>query len=489
MNTLADFLLQIEPGTDLTRDGILARVEVEKHRLLFGGMDRPQFEAAVFRGGDLVNLPVIHLLDHRVRMPRYIADEIIAGGSPGIAAVLKRRLCASHHSEGARLVGQAIGVDVEMTAENAVALEADHPKFVRLCLTGQHGNAIMFLRQSEVRAASTSMRQLLIDCALVYGALDLQLIAARQKALDAIFADEDNKSTCTIGPLLQKLDAMVAGIRRAAAGVQTDLPMPGRRPVLVSVLEANGHRYLADKLANGEVSSQPAVLASLRETYPALLEITDDISSQIREALTRVHSETGPKAATLSGRTLISTARAGGMSGGWQLTYASLRLIALKGEVRAAVDRLLAGQMLDHAGFFTKRLPAWSDAGVEALLAVSRSIIWQTTGVDRAFRSDGAEASIESSIRAYREAGRPAGEDIIKRTKKHYTQKWHKKRAPLTDGQLPAPALWDILPDFRFLPGSRQTVTARTEFQEPKGYVTKPHQPSPRYRAPRRAYR
>ena len=481
-------LLDINFGTSFTVDAIAAYIEEQRLRGATNGMDRAEFEERLFAFGDLAALPVGHLLDHRVHMPDDIADRLLAGDATDIATMLGNMLCASSHTEARLLVGDALGVKPERDARRLLAVSEDDRRFAHDCLTGHHGDAARFLAAGPTSDLK-SCRNILAAMAIYYGALDLQLIAVRQKAIGMYrFAIDDGEMTDTMGALLQDDKALIAGVIKAAAGAASDEPLKGRRPDLITLLKPQAERILADALAADPARTKAGILDEIRGSLPVLKIIAEQAQAEIDTASEGDLPTSGdaPDSGNGSLRRRISTEWAG-VSGGVQLGYASQRLRALATHIDGNLARISGGKRVSIQQWFGRRLPPWRSDAVEKLLFVSRSVVWQATGVPAAFGPDGREHGLKSTMQLYHAQDRKAGEDLVK-TAKENAAAWSGERTEVGPGVLVASQRWDILPDHRFA-DRRASSSPPPAADTSRGFVVKLHQPSPQYRAPRKSHR
>ena len=176
---------------------------------------------------------------------------------------------------------------------------------------------------------------------------------------------------------------------------------------------------------------------------------------------------------------MITTAWSGGVTGGEQIAFASLRLIALRRGIEKRIERIAAGQVVEPNGWFGSLPSAGTNAASHAanLSLVNRAIVWG----DRTYANNRLEFDLEGIVLS--SGVKDVGEDLLKTAREKATA-WKKERgSAVVSPDLTGPQLWDILPECRF-----QFVHEQGPVAEAKIFVrpddVKEHQPSRTYFRP-----
>lgn len=481
---LTDPLAGIDPEMVFTVEGVKAHIQLELQKLLTAGLDRSGFERKVFEFEDLSRLPVGHLLDHRVRMPDDLGAKLFADGEPCIEALLRNMLCSAVHAKAVSWVSDALGRDPRRDASNLIVLRDAHPEIARLCLTGHLGDAVASL-SAIPDTGRPAAQNLIAVMAIYYGALELQLIAARQKAINEYrFAADYSYATHTMGERIRDLRQLVTNVQRAKLVADTGKKPRGPQPHLFAAYMLREEELLKLSFFNQPGVSKKVLLRQLQTLYAWIGPIADQIGSLL-DSVSNPGERTDPTNepndfVTGSGmRQLVTSAWAGGVSAGEQIAYASMRLCALTSRIDDNVGRLATGESVALSRWIGSLHPT-RDAAAKLLL-VNRALIWEDSYYEDGPRTAGGEFDLEMAMK---KTGVLAGEDLLK-TARDRTTEWKQTRLPCARALfLEGPQLWDVLPEYRFHfvhrrpPAAKAKVLARPD-------DLKTNQPDPtRYRVP-----
>ncbi|MFW2831679.1 hypothetical protein [Sphingomonas sp. ID0503] len=422
----------IQPSLDLSVEGVLRSLPVEQHRAMFENMTREEFEARLFSFLDIETLPVGHFLDHRVTMPAERAEWLIAQPPTAIAAYCRKMLCSVDHSHAADLVASALKLDMPAYASRARTLAENHRPFALFCLRGLLGDAEALI--ATFHADFQLLNEHLIDSAIIWGALEEQLVALRLKRIAEYHSEQVGGSGDTLGSVLTVTKAMTKALlyaeRRLGEG-----PKAGRRPKLFADLKEE-----AEALHERFKSAYPHVSEDQLETLLAsTLTILVDLFQISPDMFALDESE-----AASAARTRISTAWTG-FSGGEQLAFASIRVISYMRKLRKRGRHGGLSQIARN--WLADPLPPRSDRDVEMLLFVNRAAVWHPGGTENALDARGKEVDLRSLLKTYHEDARTAGEDLIKTVREEHRRLFSR---PPIGADLIASQLFDILPDYRF---------------------------------------
>ena len=282
--TLTPLLEGIEAGTTFTFQGVMSQIKIALQKVLTGGLDRAEFERKLFTCNDISALPVGHLLDHRFRMCEKGAAALLAGEISPIRSLLHRMLCTVPHSQAASLVGRSIGCEPIRDAFELMEVYTRHPKLARHCLSGHLGDAVAVLPTETGKERSTLI-SLIAKFALYYGAFELQLIAARQKAIENFrFAVVDGRSTNAMGEVMLEMRQLIAAVRRAKKILDTAKHPRGPKPDLFSLMEARKEEILSNPFVTGSGLSVAEMIRQLQELHELLAPIVDEMEAALNRA-------------------------------------------------------------------------------------------------------------------------------------------------------------------------------------------------------------
>ncbi|MFW2830404.1 hypothetical protein [Sphingomonas sp. ID0503] len=424
-------LAAIDPGLDFSVAGVLGRIPAEQQRALYGDLSRAEFEGRLFSFVDFQTLPVGHLLDHRVVMPLARAEWLIDQSSATIANHCMKMLCASDHSQAARMLSSALRLDLPDYATRARALAEGYRPFVIDCLRGLLGDAEAAIE--PWMPCANDMRELLAKSAILFGALEVQLLALRQKRI-ADYRLGLAHGSDTVGAILTDQTAMVNAILHAKKRLSKQ-PPKGRRPQLFPALE----------------SSALATQAAYRHAFPDVTE--DQLELQLKTTLTTLidlfhldenmfalSREDARSASRMRASTVMASCTAGE-----QLAFASIRLVTYARNVRGLITTGTTGR--NPLAWFRGEKPSRSDRALETVLFINRVVVWSPSGLESAFDTRGDEVDLKGLLKTYLGAGTSAGEDLIKTVREE--RRAYFQRAPIF-GDLVGAQLFDVLPDFRF---------------------------------------
>jgi hypothetical protein len=493
---LTTLLQNIDPGTSFRADDIAARIKAEVDKALTGGMDRAEFERQLFAFGHLPELPIWHLFDQRVRMPEAMAREILCHDPKRLHALL-RSMLSSRHMQGADLVAEALGLEPYLDAERLIEAHQSHPDVVRLCLSGLHGDAAASLAKEE-RTDAAKLRPLLMSTAIYYGALQLQLIGVRLRALDEFSVGvEDRSRTGTMGAMLHDLRQLIAAIKKARDAVASDGKLRGRQNDLLRSSRAIGEAVERSAyLARPELTGT-GLLDELRQLYRLLGPTIDAIDAILGmgpketggEAEASLGAEGGNEMTLGSLRERVQSALTGGVTGGEQLAFASLRLHAYARRLPKILDGTISYPSR-HENWF-RTLAGDRNKDVAKLVLVSRSAVWAGTQYPPAYGADGGQYDLRDRLNDWTRSSSGATPNVELLWKTKQLAAGWKTQGPSASENVALAGVqrWDIHPGFYFNSPFVRPASEPRGYREPRGFQQTGHLPSPQHRAKKRSHR
>ncbi|WP_022682554.1 hypothetical protein [Sphingobium bisphenolivorans] len=460
-----DFFGGIRTGSDFSSDGLAEAVEENIRRILYGNLSRPEFEARALFEENLPDLPVGHLMDHRVRMPEDIALEL-AGDESKLGAFLERLLCASPHTEGRDMIAKALSIKPTVLRENLIELRDLDLDLFSSVVSGRLDQSFAAMSKRKLPAELIKLAQ---SCAgnmlILYCVFEIQLIAARAAKLNAG------------GPWLPSYHSPVlasdypggmSAITQAAqyrfCGLDYS-PLPKGRPPIIASL--TNEKFARDRLrATGRTE------AEIAPEIESLLPLLQEKIGLAEKRLSKLKSASDTKEDP-SKREHASTAIEGGIRAGVQLAFAALRLVNLLERKEALTDLSLAHRRLAFRSWRKAKLPAKRDSVAEVVLFVTRCAILMDAQAGQAFKPDGKQTQLEPQMDGFHAGGSVAGEDLFKTAKEDilYKQTDARPMASLNlDHELRKIQRFDILPDYRLGLTSLSSPTPTSTPQRTMGH-------------------
>ncbi|MFC3786164.1 hypothetical protein GGR90_001668 [Sphingopyxis italica] len=479
----------MDPASSFDFFRLAADIRDEIDERLNGGINRDEFERQLFQFPDMAQLPIGHLFDHRVRMPEQQARTLFAGDAPAFSETLSRMLC-NGHAQGAEMIAEALKLDPSEDAHRFVDFHRSHPELAIKCLAGDHEAALAISRLTP-KLDTLNFNHLLFSTASYYGALQLQIIAARQRAIEIFqFGEEKEAKGRSMGALIDNFALMSAGLEKALDGVFSDKKSKGRPLEIISQLREFSEKFEKEAYVARSGLSEPDLLHELRTFYGYLAPRIDLIRSCMGRAKPkRAFKDHDPKNASLRSemRVFVTTALAGGVTGGEQIAFAGLRLLSFS----RLLPSIVSGRTewpKRHERWFG-RLAGSKNKDAAKLILVARSAVWITSQYPPAFSPEGHPYDLRGSFELHTKIGNVPGQDLIRATKKKASAWIAPDHIALPTADLGGSQLWDIQPEFHL--GSAPLANAdaiNSSLTKNDHWSPKSHTPSPRYRAPRKSH-
>lgn len=463
-----------------------ADIRKKVDELLNGGIDRKEFERQLFQFPDMAQLPIGHLFDHRVRMPEQQARTLLAGSEPALGEVLSQMLC-NPHAQGAEMVAEALKLDPSEDAHRFVDFHRSHPELAIKCLAGDHETALTMSLLTP-KLDIPKFNHLLISTAIYYGALQLQIIATRQRAIERFqFGEEKDAKGRSVGALVDLFTLLSAGLEKAREGVFSDKKLKGKPLEIMSELREFGEKFEKEAYAKRPGLSEADLLHELRTFYGYLSPRIDLIRSCMDRAKPKpAFKDHDLKNAKLRSemRVFLTTAVAGGVTGGEQIAFAGLRLLSFS----RLLPNIVSGRTewpKRHERWFG-RLPGFQNKDAAKVILVARSAVWITSQYPPAFSPDGHPHDLRDFIALNTKKGNVPGQDLIKETKTKANAWIVPDHIVSANAELGGAELWDIQPEFYL--GSAAPIDPAASNNSLNLGLGKSHIPSPRYPAPRKSH-
>jgi hypothetical protein len=234
------FFSQIEFPEDLTSAGVAEALRANRDRNFWGGMSAEDYQHVVFTR-PMDEWPIGHLLDHRVSMPVPLAKELLNGSPEALEGTLRHFLFSLAlpdkpvvKQDAVAMVQFAVGCDPAMDAQMLQDLGRRSPDFAIALLCGRLRQARGILPSRVLRRSEVN--QTIATMLVYYGALELQLIAARLRAIARFgFGVSSPSKEPALGGLLTGWKDTIEAIEYANKTVNGARPA-GRTPRLIKLL-------------------------------------------------------------------------------------------------------------------------------------------------------------------------------------------------------------------------------------------------------------
>lgn len=423
------------------------QAEADRERLQTGGLDRAAFLDKVFSRLDPLMFPVGHLMDHRVRMPLATAEAALRAGEVDVKRLLRRMLSMSANPKASSFVANSLGRRPQADAKLLCEWHESHPQFAALCLSGRFGDFSKDVPVPEGSAFTAPVAMM----ALYYGALELQLIALRQWAIEQFRIGVDAESeTSTMGQVAKDILSLFNGLEFIAKSVRAGRTVSGRRPNVVQSLKSKAEQELAAiKSAHPDLSDDDI----LKITDKLFVQSRDSHETEhekfkaMRKALAEVKKGQGQALRKLSS-TVIANAESGE-----QVAFAAIRLLALDKGLHGAIQHPKTVHRTDGLSCFGQ-LPVWNDRRLGTLYLVSMRLLRQDQLYGPLVDRNGVHADLKAQIKISADEGTTIGQETFK-TVRETQQAWFGRTTAARGTPLTGSSKWDILPCYRFAASSR----------------------------------
>lgn len=454
-------------------DAILQSME----KVLRDNLSRRAFARKAVAVPDLRDLPLAHLMDQRVRLPRLRlsegCDDEVARQE--IERRLEHMIEASGHPGARTLVADALRVTPSLDAKLISASRAKAPGFFHLCVQGRLGSAWRIVPEAGWPGFSSSAALDVVATMLIYhAAFQLQLLTARSWWIDHLpFRQSPGpgpyNDTQAFGDAANALEA-IGKISRYVSG---DAKRHPRRDLVMD------QKHLAEEGRRATGKTDGDLLAPLR----AFFAEHDTELKRLAVKFEKLRKQS-------KGDSLHKVFL--GVSDGQALVFAATRLIQLRDAAQAMIKFDESEPLARSTSPWLAARPGREDEGVAKLVHVYRAILLRDEQASRLTDDRGYMVDLAKSWAAYNK-GALQGQDLIDRTRARFKDPQF-SRAPMRSGastRFQKAQRFDILPEF-FLQRAAKVGTPplREELLEMRKKAhakEQSHRPSPAYRAPKRA--
>ena len=470
---------QIEPPTDVvTEHSMKKAAEENSDRLLRHSMSRFAYGRAVAAAVQLHELPPLHLMDHRVRLPRWLGGRAADPDKMRSHLVhrLERMLVANPHAGGRELVKVASRCDPAADADRLLLARSTSPDFVDLVLCGRLGSAMELISQLGSTVFGEEGARTIVAQMLVYhAALQAQLIAARGRVIDRLLLRlSSSPSAYTEKEACKHLSEVLAAIGKIIEKTSGETSQPPQRQLVKDLIPRAAELRMKIEADDVELTEQAMTyFASRREELQRLQESLERINK--KATVQSLHK-------ALFGVTSVEA-----------LIFAATRFVQLRNLaskfVEAPVDTLNAYIPIEN-----DQLPTIDDKDVARLVFVYRALILRDDAAPDIVDDGGRDIDLAAAWRANSSGNLPGGNTIKKRSR--FLNSPDCKREFLVQPigkRLAGGQRIDILPEFLLqlypgvggvLPGSTALVRAKKKREQDRA-----HRPANAWKAPKRSVR
>lgn len=205
---------------DLTPTGIRNAITAARLRILQGDLGRFAFATRAFQATDLRTLPILHLLDHRIRGVhlREIADDSSGNRVDRVEAMLWRMLQCGDRADAREMVAEALRLQPTSDADALVQIAAHDPMLGRHLMRGRLGTAIRHINvrsPTERRATELALVSRLL---LYFSCFSVQIVATRAWLIEHLpWRGEIQKGAYRLAGLASDLQEVADVIGQIAA--------------------------------------------------------------------------------------------------------------------------------------------------------------------------------------------------------------------------------------------------------------------------------
>lgn len=449
----------ITPPTDFTEQAMETAVSENIDSVLFHEMSRFAYARAAVSSVELPKLPPLHLMDHRLRLPRLeIAENDTAEQiRQRFRQRLSRMLVASQHPGGRELVQDALRSNLEGDSLRLVEASRVSPAFVDFVLRGRLGSARELIpRVAWGQIGEDGARAIVRQMLAYHGAFQVQLIAAKGQCVDRlplrlVRSPKGYSEAEACNHLCDVLEA----IEKIVEKLSGEVTQPPQRAIIADrKLYAAEHRTKM-QLPDDQIVAQAATYFSKRR------DVLQELLRRLREIKKKATGQSLHKA--LFGVTSVEA-----------LIFACTRLIQLQRcsevMVRSPTDALNKYIPVD-----THDLPTIDNPDVAKLLFAYRALILQDDAKPRVTGDDGRNIDLAVAWKESASIELP-GFNTIKKRSRYLKTAGERQFLSLPIGKRMCGAQRiDVLPEFllqRFpgvggvLPGSSPLVRVKKKREQ-----------------------
>ena len=428
---MSAFFSKIDVGSDFSEEGIRKAIDSNIDTILRKNMSRFQYAHATLAFDIPQRLPLQHLMDHRVRLPRLhvgaeAADQVQIDS---VVDRLNRMLCVRAHPGARELLADALDLDPVQDAKDLVRIMKISPTSFHLLIRGRLGKAIKVSRGRTTARDTRELMQSLIARLLVYHcAHQVQMIAARGSVIDRF----------PIRLKVSEREQMLSGLYSDAHNLLDALELISKK-VMGESRQWPQREFVKDLKPKAEVIAE-----GLTFSEEELLAILQGACASRRTALTQARTFFD----VLRNRSADSLHKeAFGMTSFETLIFAVTRLVQLKNNASKIVGKgvLARSRMIP---FLPANLPRVDDAAVSKAFLVYRSILLRDDYAEEIFEDNGEPVNLEDFWSNFRANGEDYGVDAFSAVRAcfHFLNR-EQLSLPMAD-RLEIGQQVDVLPDF-----------------------------------------
>lgn len=428
---MSAFFSKIDVGSDFSEEGVRKAIESNIDTILRRNMSRFQYAHATLTFDTPQQLPLLHLMDHRVRLPRLHVDAQAADQVQidSVIGRLNRMLCVRAHPGARELVADALNLDPLQDAKDLVRIMKTSPRFFHLLIRGRLGKAIEGSRERTTAGETRNLMQSLVARLLVYHcAHQVQMIAARGSITDRFpvrlkIPEREQMLSGLYADAYNLVDALEL-IAKKVVGETKQWPQRG----FVKDLKPKAEEISAELPFSEQdlLVILQAAFASQRTALRQVRTFFDLLRNQTADSL---HKE-------IFGMTSFET-----------LIFAVTRLVQLKDNALRMVGKgvLARPRMIP---FSPTNLPRVDHAAVSKAFLVYRSILLRDDYAEEIFEDNGEPVNLEDFWSNFRAKGEDYGVGPFSeiRARFHFLKR-EQLSLPMAD-RLEIGQHVDVLPDF-----------------------------------------
>ncbi|PNP99544.1 hypothetical protein [Sphingobium sp. SA916] len=457
---------------------ILAIVRDVVLRVQTHGMDRKAFLNRLFRETDLASLPIGHLMDHRIRMPRDLALSLQDKDEDYITEILDHMLCVRPHIEGRALVAKALKIEPRDLASNLIKIREQSLSLFVDIISGNLDDALTLIASSTLSRKDLAVaKSCTADLLVLYSMFEMQVIAARAVALDAgkflPFGYTDMAERASFKLVSDIINAYIYRYEQNTRKINKLTLIRGQPPVLAQRFNEEFAKQTASCLGLSETDHDDSFGQISKEIYEFFVEL--------KKYLVGAESDPSFKSSPKIGIDRFKSTAAStyffGVSIGIQLAFAAHRLVNLSRRKKDLISPDRKQRKIAFGAWLAADLPAKRQDDAKSILFVVRTLILSDDQAGTGFASNGDALDLLPQMKSHDRDGNVAGISLLKDAKESYLMKSAVNRdpAPLEDalGLVGVQEL-DLLPDYRLGLNLLSSTAKRANTERKVGHDQRP---------------
>lgn len=349
---------KIDVGDDFSEKGIREAIDRNVDAILLKKMSRFEYALATLQFDSVRDLPLLHTMDHRIRLPRLQIDD---GATDGdllklVTDRLGRMLCVSDHVGARELAAEALNVDPVRDAATLVPILRTNRRLFDLMLRGRLGSALALAKKLNFSSLGADGFQDLAANLLCYHcAHQVQLIVVRGQALDQFaYKLAATGREFTASGACKNVAEILTLIEAATRRVVNETNQSSQAQIIKDLEpKADGIRA-SIRQTDDELLS--AIGLYLQDNRGLLNAVKDDIQLHRQKLKNSLHK-------TVFGLTAFET-----------LIFSASRLVQLNLNASKIIEAEISGRS-NRFNFFGKDLPPRENKAVSKLVFCYRSTI------------------------------------------------------------------------------------------------------------------